>query len=186
MSSTVCKSFLSVVTRFSGYAIAVVLPKDGGYIVLGNKVRKGVYTPKSLYESAIDLWEYCVNQPRQTSKQTKINPYYLLTTHIEDHEAVDTLLKDSSLQAEYNITFEVPPEKAEDALMSLQRLFNGGEIKTTPETSKAIEKALSVGDTLDFEKGFKAIPLSVAAIAQAIAEHQYGKLGAALAYIDTF
>ena len=176
MSSSPSKTVLSVATRFSGAAIAIVLPKKDDYLIVGNQVLAGTQAPETIYQAAADLWESCINEPREKMNQLRIGPRYLTINHEGDGDSINRLLKESQAQAEYIRLFDVPAEKAEAALMSLQRLFAGQKLKTAPEISMQIEKAVLAGDTLDFEKGFRAIPLSVAAIAQAIADLEFGEM----------
>ena len=176
MSSLACEPFLSIHTRFGGYAISIVIPKmSGDYFVLANEGRRGIYRPDNLHKQAVELWQECVNQPRKVKKHVPVGPCFLVASHADDRNAVGNLLDKQGISPTYRRVFEVAPEQVEPSLMNLQRLFGDEKIKASPEVNNQLKKVLAGADTLDFEKGFKIVPLGLSAITQAIADHQFGK-----------
>ncbi|MEL6136322.1 MAG: hypothetical protein AAFR42_02760 [Cyanobacteria bacterium J06628_6] len=172
---SVYQSYLSVVTRASGYAIAVVRPKDDTHAVLGSSQFDGPYDPLHLLGYTAGLWEAAVNQPRARQGLHPIGPHCLLCNHDADIDLINQMLKQTGGSGAFESQqFDVAVPQVEAALQSIRHQVETGRLVVALQLLEQIHIGLASVDSLDPHTDFSDVSLKLAAILQVIAYEQAG------------
>ncbi|MEO1592712.1 MAG: hypothetical protein AAFU71_15665 [Cyanobacteria bacterium J06632_22] len=171
----VYRSYLSVVTRSSGYAIAILLPqKDNTYAVLGSSQLDGPYDPLHLLGYIVGLWDAAVNQPRLRQGLAPIGPHCLLCNPTSDLDVINQMLKQTGgVAATDSQSYACTAAQTGQALLDLRNQLATQQILATAPLTAQLHRALNEfkGDlTQGF--AFEQVPLALAAIAQVRAYEQ--------------
>lgn len=170
---SVFKSYLSVVTRPSGYAIAILLPKDETYAVLGSSQLDGSYDPLHLLGYIVGLWDAAVNQPRVRQGLAPVGPHCLLCNHDNDIALINQMLKQTGgIPATASHQYAVSVEQTARALLDVRERLAAQHLLATHSLIEQLHWALAGLGDLNSERRFDDIPLHLAAIAQVSAYEQ--------------
>ncbi|MEO1593539.1 MAG: hypothetical protein AAFU71_19955 [Cyanobacteria bacterium J06632_22] len=167
----VYRSYLSVVTRPSGYAIAILLPKDESYAILGTSQLSGPYDPLHLLGYIVGLWDAAVNQPRLRQGLAPIGPHCLLCNQASELPVINQMFKQTGgIAAATSQPYSVTAEQTSQALQDLQLRLSGSRLQATKSLLLQLQEAFG---SLANVHTFEDVPLSLAAIAQVNAYEQF-------------
>lgn len=180
MHMSMYKSYLSIVTRPSGYAIAIVIPKDAGYAVLGSSQLDGPYDPLHLLGYIVGLWDAAVNQPRTRQGLAPVGPHCLLCNYETDIAAINQMLKQTGgIPATASQPYTVATGQTPLALQTLQDQLSIGQLQAAASLTEQLRIGLAMLGDLNRCQAFTSVSLQLAAIVQVIAYAQTAPLSSA-------
>ena len=172
---SVYRSYLSVVTRSSGYAIAILVPKGEGYAVLGSSQLDGADDHLHLRCDIIGRADAAVNHPRVRQLLAPVGPHCLLCNEATEIAVINQMFKQTGgLAAVASQPYAVTAEQTHQTVQGLRHHLANQQLVATDALMDRRKRAL---DTLGQSTPgftFDDVPLSLAAIAQVSAYEQAG------------